>query len=85
VKLSVQYFAWVREAVGQGEETIDMPDTIVTVRHLAEWLAERGSGYEAAFADLQKLRCALDQTIVAFDAPLAGAKEIAFFPPVTGG
>lgn len=83
--LSVQYFAWVREAVGQGEETVVPPDTIVTVGDLAAWLAERGPGYAAAFADLDKLRCALDQTIVAFDTPLGDAREAAFFPPVTGG
>ena len=83
--LNLLYFAWVREAVGRGEERVELPQTILTVRDLAEWLAARGSGYELAFADVQKLRCALDQAIVDLDAPLAGAREIAFFPPVTGG
>jgi sulfur-carrier protein len=79
------YFAWVREKVGVGEERLDIPADIGTPLALAQWLAERGDGYRDAFAEPSRLRCAVDQQMVPMDAPLASAKEIAFFPPVTGG
>ncbi len=79
------YFAGVREAIGIGEERIDLPAAISTPRDLVIYLSTRGSGYAAAFANPDKLRCAVDQTMVALDAPLGEAREIAFFPPVTGG
>lgn len=83
--LNILYFAWVREKVGVGSEQIDIPSDVQTPFHLAIWLAARGGGYAEAFADPERLRCALDQQIVPFTAELANATEIAFFPPVTGG
>jgi sulfur-carrier protein len=89
------YFAWVREMVGIGEEEIDLPPTLTTSSELAAWLAARGGGFTKAFANPAKLRCAVDQQMVAMDARFGDApfgdallstpKEIAFFPPVTGG
>jgi sulfur-carrier protein len=85
VPVTLLYFAWVREAIGVGAEDVDVPPECHTARELAMWLAKRGEGYERAFGDMAKLRCAVDQTIVTLDQPLSSAHEIAFFPPVTGG
>ncbi|UZK70494.1 molybdopterin converting factor subunit 1 [Sphingomonas sp. S1-29] len=79
------YFAWVREAVGIGEEMLDPPPEAATLDALIDWLATLSAGHAAAFADRTRLRAAVDQHFVAMDAPVAGAREIAIFPPVTGG
>lgn len=83
--MKILYFAWVRERVGFGEEDIAVPETVGTVGGLIEWLNARGENYQAAFEDLRVIRAAVDQDHVQLDAPLAGAREVAFFPPVTGG
>jgi molybdopterin synthase sulfur carrier subunit len=83
--VSMLYFAWVREAVGQGSERVDPPATVVTVSDLLDWLAEDSEAHAAAFAERDRLRAAIDQGFVALDAPIAGAREVAIFPPVTGG
>jgi molybdopterin synthase sulfur carrier subunit len=79
------YFAWVRERVGQSEETVSLPAGIATVADLVRWLKTRGEGYEAAFANETIVRAALDRRHVRPGAPLGEAREIAFFPPMTGG
>ncbi len=79
------YFAWVRERVGMTEEEIDPPSEIVTVRDLIDWLAQRGENYAYAFERASVIRAAIDRAPVKPDAPIAGAREIAFFPPMTGG
>jgi molybdopterin synthase sulfur carrier subunit len=79
------YFAWVRERIGKPEEDLDLPADVTTVRQLAAWLAGRGEGYAYAFENPAVVRAALDRKHVKPDAPLAGAREIAFFPPMTGG
>lgn len=79
------YFAWVRERIGVSEEEIDPPREVATVRQLVEWLAARGEGYAAAFENPRTIRAAIDKTHAAPDAPIAAAREIAFFPPMTGG
>jgi len=83
--MELLYFAWVREAVGKGQETVDPPDTVRNVADLIGWLAERSAGHAAAFADPTRIRAALDQRFVPLDALLGDAKEVALFPPVTGG
>lgn len=83
--MNLLYFAWVRQKVGRGEEHLDLPEGIATVRALAGYLASRGGGYAEAFADLKRLRAAVNQEHVTFDAALAADDEVAFFPPVTGG
>ncbi len=81
--MDVLYFAWVRERVGLPRETVET--SAATVAELVEELRGREERYEAAFADLSALRVAIDQELRDFDAPLAGAREVAFFPPMTGG
>ncbi len=83
--VTILYFAWVREATGVGEERIDLPDAIATVADLIDWLATRSAGHATAFADRGRLRVAIDQRFADFNAILAGAREVAIFPPVTGG
>lgn len=83
--MQILYFAWVREAIGVDEESIDPPDTVRTVAELVDWLSTRSEHHAAAFADRGKLRAAVDQEMVAMDAAISGAREIAIFPPVTGG
>ena len=83
--MKVLYFAWVRQRTGVGEEDIDPPAGVDTVGDLMNWLKTRHDGYLAAFADPRAIRAAVDQEHVALDHPLAGAREVAFFPPVTGG
>jgi molybdopterin synthase sulfur carrier subunit len=83
--MRVLYFAWVRQRTGLGEEDIDLPAGVDTVSDLIEWLKGRDDGYFAAFADTRVIRAAVDQQHVALDHPLKGVREVAFFPPVTGG
>ncbi|HEY7750034.1 MAG TPA: molybdopterin converting factor subunit 1 [Aestuariivirgaceae bacterium] len=83
--MRILYFAWVRQRVGLGEETVDLPANITTVAKLVDWLKARDEVYANAFADLRVIRAAVNKTLVPLDTPLAGAKEVAFFPPVTGG
>jgi sulfur-carrier protein len=86
VAVTLLYLAWVREKVGIAQEALDtLPAGIDTPAALAGWLAQRGEGYADAFADMPRLRCAVDQQMVAMDAALGSPQEIAFFPPVTGG
>ncbi len=81
--IDVLYFAWVRERIGLPKERLDTG--AATVADLVSELRAREERYEAAFADLSALRVAVDQQLTTFDAPLAGAREVAFFPPMTGG
>ena len=79
------YFAWVRERVGKNEEEIDPPAGVATVGDLISWLSARGEGYAHAFAQPRAIRAAIDRVHVGHEAGIAGAREIAFFPPMTGG
>jgi molybdopterin synthase sulfur carrier subunit len=79
------YFAWVKEKAGIGVEDVDIPASVTTVSELMAWLKTRGPEFEHAFARAEVIRAAIDQNHVRHDAHLAGAREIAFFPPVTGG
>ncbi|TYB82077.1 molybdopterin converting factor subunit 1 [Maritimibacter fusiformis] len=81
--LDVLYFAWVRERIGEPRETVETGAT--TVAGLVDELKAREERYALAFSDLSALRVAVDQELADFDAPLAGAREVAFFPPMTGG
>ena len=83
--MKVLYFAWLRQRIGRAEEQLDLPADIDTIAKLIDWLKRRDETYLAAFADLRVVRAAINQTVVPLDAPLTGAREIAFFPPVTGG
>ena len=83
--LKLAYFSWVREAIGTGEEQVDVPPDIVTVEALIDWLVTTDDGHARAFADRGRLRAAVDQVFVGLDASIEGAREVAIFPPVTGG
>ena len=79
------YFAWVRERIGKTEEEIAPPQDVRTAGELIAWLAAQGEEYAYAFENPEIVRAAIDQTHVKPAAPIAGAREIAFFPPMTGG
>ena len=79
------YFAWVRERVGKAEEELDPPPTVTTVADLIAWLSRQSEGHAYAFEKPSTVRAALDRVHARHDASIAGAKEIAFFPPMTGG
>lgn len=81
--MDVLYFAWVRERIGVPREVVDTE--AATVMELVEELRGREERYAAAFADITALRVAVDQQLSDFDASLSGVREIAFFPPMTGG
>ncbi len=83
--VSLLYFAWLRERVGTGAESLELPDGVATVAALVAWLRGRGANYESAFATPRVVRCAVNQEFAAPDAPVKPGDEIAFFPPVTGG
>lgn len=83
--VTLLYFAWVREKVGRAREEIELPASLATIADLIAWLRTRGPEYENAFARAEVIRTAINQTHVKPSAVLTGAREIAFFPPVTGG
>jgi molybdopterin synthase sulfur carrier subunit len=79
------YFAWVKEKAGIASEEVELPADVATVAELIDWLKRRGPEFANAFARSEVIRAAIDQSHVRHDARVAGAREIAFFPPVTGG
>jgi sulfur-carrier protein len=83
--MRLKYFAWVRERIGKTEETVELPPGVRTVEDLMAWLAARGESYAHAFETPRVIRAAIDHAHVKQDAAIAGAREIAFFPPMTGG
>jgi sulfur-carrier protein len=83
--MRVLYFAWVRERLGRSQEEIAVPPELKTIRDLVGWLRDRDEEGLLTFADLRVIRAAADQEHVPLDHPLAGIKELALFPPVTGG
>ncbi|MDT8758606.1 molybdopterin converting factor subunit 1 [Sphingomonas psychrotolerans] len=83
--MDLLYFAWVRERIGTGQERLDPPAAVQNVADLIGWLATLSPGHAEAMREPGQLRAAIDQKFVPLDAPLAGAREVALFPPVTGG
>ena len=83
--MKLRYFAWVRERVGKADEDVEVPAGVKTVGELVTWLASRGEEYAYAFENPTLIRAAIDKTHVKAHASIAGAGEIAFFPPMTGG
>jgi molybdopterin synthase sulfur carrier subunit len=79
------YFAWVKEKVGRASEDIAVPQHVATVAELIAWLKSRGPEFANAFERQDVIRAAIDQSHVRHDARIGAAREIAFFPPVTGG
>ena len=83
MKLDIRYFAWLRERVGTAAEQVETEAP--TVAALIDELRGRDEGYALAFADPGAIRAAIDHDLVDLDASLSGAREVAFFPPMTGG
>jgi molybdopterin synthase sulfur carrier subunit len=83
--MKVKYFAWVRERIGKAEETVEPPASVRTVDDLIKWLSARDDSYAYAFEKPKIIRAAIDHAHVKSDTRIAGAREIAFFPPMTGG
>jgi sulfur-carrier protein len=83
--VTLVYFAWVRERIGKAREDVALPANVATVQDLIGWLKAQGPEYESAFAQAEVIRTAINQTHVKPSASLLGAREVAFFPPVTGG
>jgi molybdopterin synthase sulfur carrier subunit len=83
--MKIVYFAWLRERLDKTEEDLDVPASVQTIEELMAWLKTRGEEYELAFDNPKVIRAAIDKTHVRPDASIAGAAEIAFFPPMTGG
>ncbi|MBV9261652.1 MAG: molybdopterin converting factor subunit 1 [Pseudolabrys sp.] len=83
--MKILYFAWVRERIGKAEEDIDVPASVATVAELAAWLSKRGEEYAHAFVNPKVVRAAIDKTHVRPETSIRNAREIAFFPPMTGG
>lgn len=83
--VTILYFAWLRERIGTGGETVALPPGVHTVADLVGHLAERGGGYASAFANRRTIRCAVNQEFADPGAPVKPGDEIGFFPPVTGG
>ena len=83
--MKLLYFAWVRERIGKPDEEVDVPASVRTVGDLVAWLQGRGEEYAYAFENAKVIRAAIDRNHVKPDTQIAGAREIAFFPPMTGG
>lgn len=83
--MKLVYFAWVRERIGRAEEHVDLPDSVTTAGALLDWLKGRGPEYEHALAEPKAIRIAVDRVHARPDTVLAGAAEVALFPPMTGG
>ncbi len=83
--MKILYFAWLRERVGLGEESVSPPETVATVADLIVWLTARSPGHAAAFAQGKLVRCAVNQDFARPEDAVSDTDEVAFFPPVTGG
>jgi molybdopterin synthase sulfur carrier subunit len=83
--MKIRYFAWVRERIGKAEEEIELPGEVRTVRDLLDWLGRRDDGYAQALQHPDAIRVALDQEHAGHGDAIGGAREIALFPPMTGG
>jgi molybdopterin synthase sulfur carrier subunit len=83
--VKILYFAWIKEKVGMDHEDVDLPDTVLTVLDLIHWLETRSDGFKDAFLEKVFIRAAIDDYHSDLDTAIKGAKEIAFFPPITGG
>lgn len=83
--MRIVYFAWVRERVGMEEEEIVLPETVTTAGELVDWLKERSPSHAFALEEPRAIRIAVDRVHAQADQPIAGASEVALFPPMTGG
>lgn len=84
-QINIVYFSWVKERLGRDQETIVYPEGVETIGDLVAHLETIDAIYHQAFSDLKRLRFALDQDFAGLEAPLGNSRELAIFPPVTGG
>jgi molybdopterin synthase sulfur carrier subunit len=85
MKLTVLYFARLREALQRDREVVDVPADVATVAQLRAWLVTRGEPWASAFGEIKRIRAAIDQAMAQDTSLLRDGAEVAFFPPVTGG
>lgn len=83
--MKILYFAWLRERLNRGEEEVSPPSEVATVADLIDWLAGRDEAFALAVEKRSLIKAAIDAKLVRPDAPIAGAKVVALFPPMTGG
>ena len=83
--MKLRYFAWLRERLNRGEEEVSPPAEVVTVGDLIQWLRANDEAAELAMQKPELIKAAIDTEIVPHSAPIAGARVIALFPPMTGG
>lgn len=83
--MRILYFAWVRQRIGTGAETVEPPAEVTDVAGLMQWLSGRSAGHASAFGEVGQIRCAVNQAFCGPDHPVKPGDEVAFFPPVTGG
>ncbi len=83
--MKVRYFAWIRQKVGVAEEEVSPPADVRTIQDLLDWLARTSPRHAEAFSEAKVFGAALDQAIMPLDTPIGAAREVAFFPPFTGG
>jgi molybdopterin synthase sulfur carrier subunit len=83
--MKVKYFAWLRQKVGTSEEDVSPPADVATVQDLVTWLSARSARHAEAFSEAKVFGAAIDKKVATFATPIAGASEVAFFPPFTGG
>lgn len=83
--ITILYFAALREALGIGRETVELPEGVASAGQLRNWLRERGGAWAEALGESRSVRIAVDQAMACTDTPLRAGAEVAFFPPVTGG
>lgn len=83
--MKVMYFAWLRERLGRDADEVTPPAAVTTIADLIDWLAANDEGFALATANRKLIRAAINDTLVDHDTPLAGAKTVALFPPMTGG
>ena len=83
--MKILYFAWLRERLNRGEEEVSPPPDVTTIADLIDWLAARDEAFALAVEKRSLIKAALDARLVAHTAPIAGAKVVALFPPMTGG
>jgi sulfur-carrier protein len=83
--MKILYFARFRQIIGRSSDELDLPGHILSARDLIQHLSSTDANCAAAFTNLKTVKVAIDQNHAELSASIAGAREVAFFPPVTGG
>lgn len=83
--MKVLYFAWLRERLNRPSDDVEPPGDVVTLADLVAWLRANDEALDLAMANPAIFKLSRDARIVPWDTPLAGAREVAILPPMTGG